>query len=57
MNNLIETLAWELVGYNIHMNCLSLEPVSTETNRDIFMKDPERDDKLPRKLALVLLFY
>ena len=42
MNNLTETLAWELAPYNIRVNCLCLGPVLTETNHDLFMEDPER---------------
>jgi len=42
MNNLTETLAWELASYNIRVNCLCLGPVLTETNQDLFMADPEK---------------
>ena len=42
MNNLTETLAWELAPYNIRVNCLCLGPVLTEINRDLFMEDPEK---------------
>ncbi len=42
MNNLTETLAWELAPYNIRVNCLCLGPVLTETNHNLFMADPER---------------
>lgn len=42
MNNLTETFAWELAPYNIRVNCLCLGPVLTETNRDLFMQDPEK---------------
>ena len=42
MNNLTETLAWELAPYNIRVNCLCLGPVLTEINHDLFMEDPER---------------
>ena len=42
MNNLTETLAWELAAHNIRVNCLCLGPVLTEINHDLFMADPER---------------
>jgi 7-alpha-hydroxysteroid dehydrogenase len=42
VNNLTETLAWELAPYNIRVNCLCLGPVLTETNHDLFMADPEK---------------
>jgi NAD(P)-dependent dehydrogenase (short-subunit alcohol dehydrogenase family) len=43
MNNLTETLACELVPYNIRVNCLTLGPVLTEINRDLLTKDIERE--------------
>ena len=43
MNNLTETLAWELVAHNIRVNCLTLGPVLTEVNHDLFMKDPDKE--------------
>jgi len=42
MNNLTETLAWELSPHNIRVNCLCLGPVLTEINRDLFMAEPEK---------------
>jgi 7-alpha-hydroxysteroid dehydrogenase len=43
VNNLTQTLAWELAQYNIRVNCLCLGPILTETNHDFFMKDMERN--------------
>jgi 7-alpha-hydroxysteroid dehydrogenase len=43
VNNLTQTLAWELAPHNIRVNCLCLGPILTENNRDFFMKDEERN--------------
>jgi 7-alpha-hydroxysteroid dehydrogenase len=43
MQNMTETLAWELAPYNIRVNCLCLGPVLTEVNKEMLTKDVQRE--------------